>query len=161
MKSEELPASPRLTFLMRLLHQHYAQAVEETLRDAGLDDIRPGDVKVFPFVPPEGISIVNLSVLAGVRKQTMAESVGTLVRTGYLESRPDPLDARSKLIFLTSLGATVKPIATNAGDGVEAYWSELTSVEELESLRKSLRKLVERIREADSTSGEIRDKVFG
>ncbi len=60
-----------MTLLMRLLQQHYTHVVDAALRDAGHGDIRPGNAKVFPFVPPEGISVGEIAVLAGVRKQTM------------------------------------------------------------------------------------------
>jgi DNA-binding MarR family transcriptional regulator len=137
-----------MTLLMRLLQQHYAHLVDAALRDAGFGDIRPGNAKVFPFVPEEGISIGEIAELAGVRKQTMAEAVDQLVRAGYLERRPNPHDARSRLIFLTGRGKAARPIAATAGDRVEEHWAELTSPEEIESLRSRLLHLVQQIKHA-------------
>ena len=137
-----------MTLLMRLLQQHYAHLVDAALRDAGFGDIRPGDAKVFPFVPPKGITVGQIAVLAGVRKQTMAEAVDQLVRAGYLERRPNPHDARSRLIFLTDRGKAARPIAAAAGDRVEEHWAELTSPEEIESLRSRLLHLVQQIKQA-------------
>jgi len=137
-----------MTLLMRLLQQHYAQLVDAALRGAGFGDIRQGNAKVFPFVPPEGISVGEIAVLAGVRKQTMAEAVDQLVRAGYLERRPNPHDARSRLIFLTERGKAARPTAVTAGDRVEEHWAELTSPEEIESLRSRLLHLVQQIKQA-------------
>jgi len=137
-----------MTLLMRLLQQHYAQLVDAALRGAGFGDIRQGNAKVFPFVPEEGISVGEIAVLAGVRKQTMAEAVDQLVRAGYLERRPNPHDARSRLIFLTERGKAARPIAVTAGDRVEEHWAELTSPEEIESLRSRLLHLVQQIKQA-------------
>lgn len=137
-----------MTLLMRLLQQHYAQLVDAALRGAGFGDIRQGNAKVFPFVPEEGISVGEIAVLAGVRKQTMAEAVDQLVRAGYLERRPNPHDARSRLIFLTDRGKAARPIAVTAGDRVEEHWAELTSPEEIESLRSRLLHLVQQIKQA-------------
>ena len=137
-----------MTLLMRLLQQHYAQLVDAALRGAGFGDIRQGNAKVFPFVPPEGISVGEIAVLAGVRKQTMAEAVDQLVRAGYLERRPNPHDARSRLIFLTERGKAARPIAVTAGDRVEEHWAGLTSPEEIESLRSRLLHLVQQIKQA-------------
>jgi DNA-binding MarR family transcriptional regulator len=134
--------------LMRLLQQHYTHLVDAALRDAGFGDVRPGNAKVFPFVPPEGISVGEIAVLAGVRKQTMAEAVDQLARAGYLERRPNPRDARSRLIFLTERGKAARPIAVTAGDSVEAHWADLTSPEEIESLRSRLLHLVKQIKQA-------------
>ena len=136
-----------MTLLMRLLQQHYTHVVDAALRDAGHGDIRPGNAKVFPFVPPDGISVGEIAVLAGVRKQTMAEAVDQLVRAGYLERRPNPRDARSRLIFLTERGNAARPIAATAGDRVEERWAELTSPEEIESLRSRLVHLVQQIKQ--------------
>jgi DNA-binding MarR family transcriptional regulator len=144
---DDLPPRPRMTLLMRLIQQNYTHLVDAALRDAGFGDIRPGNAKVFPFVPPEGISVGEIAVLAGVRKQTMAEAVDQLVRAGYLERRPNPRDARSRLIFLTERGKAARPVAVTAGDRVEQHWAELTSPAEIESLRSRLRHLVQQIKQ--------------
>jgi DNA-binding MarR family transcriptional regulator len=136
-----------MTLLMRLLQQHYAHIVDAALREAGFGDIRPGDAKVFPFVRPGGSPVGEIAALAGVRKQTMAEAVDQLTRGGYLERRPNPGDARSRLIFLTERGKAARPIAVTAGDRVEAHWAELTSPEEIESLRSRLLHLLQRIKQ--------------
>src|SRR5262249_61993827 len=64
-------------------------------------------------------------------------------------------DARSRLIFLTDRGKAARPIAVTAGDRVEEHWAELTSPEEIESLRVSLLHLVQRINQAhlDQSAG--------
>jgi DNA-binding MarR family transcriptional regulator len=82
------PDRPVIGLLLRLVYQHYAQSIDAALRDAGFDDIRPGAANVFPFVPPEGITVSRLAELARVRKQSMAQAVDQLERTGYVERRP-------------------------------------------------------------------------
>lgn len=64
----------------------------------------PRTRNVFPFVPPEGITVSELAELARVRKQTMAEAVEQLERMGYVERQPKPRDRRSRLVFLTERG---------------------------------------------------------
>ncbi|MEC3917290.1 MarR family winged helix-turn-helix transcriptional regulator [Nocardia sp. CDC160] len=138
----DAPRKPRITLLSRLLHQHYAQAVDAAMRDAGFGDIRPSDAKAFPFVPVEGVTVGELAARAGVRKQTMAETVNRLVGAGYLERQPNPRDARSQLVLLTDRGRRARPVAAAAGDRVERQWAELTSPEEVELLRSLLQHLV-------------------
>jgi DNA-binding MarR family transcriptional regulator len=145
MVGDRLPARPRLSFLLRQLQQHYADDIDAALRDAGFGDVNPGQAKVFPFVPPEGIQVGELADLAGVRKQTMAEAVDQLVRAGYLERRPNPRDARSRLIFLTQRGESARPVAIAAGQRVEERWAELTSPEQIETVRQHLRHLLEKL----------------
>ena len=143
----EFPDRPLIGLLLRLVYQHYSQDIETALRTARFDDIRPAAANVFPFVPPEGITVSALAELARVRKQTMAEAVEQLERTGYVERRPNPRDRRSKLVFLTERGAAVPPVTHAAAARVEEHWAELTSPQELEALRALLLKLLTELRD--------------
>src|SRR5262245_17125999 len=141
-----LPARPLIGLLLRLAYQHYSQDIEVALREAGFGDIRPAAANVFPFVPPEGITVSELAELARVRKQTMAQAVDQLERTGYVERRPNPRDRRSRLVFLTPRGASVTPVTHAAAARVEERWAELTGADEVETLRASLLSLLTELR---------------
>ena len=134
----DFPARPLIGLLLRLVYQHYAQDIDAALRQAGFDDIRPGAANVFPFVPAEGITVSRLAELARVRKQSMAQAVDQLERTGYVERRPNPRDHRSRLVFLTERGAGVPPVTHAAAQRVEERWAQLISPAEFETLRASL-----------------------
>jgi DNA-binding MarR family transcriptional regulator len=136
------PTNPLIGLLLRLLYQQYAQDIEAALSEAGFGDLRPAHANVFPFVPPAGISVSELAQLARVRKQTMAQAVDQLEQMGYVERRPNPDDRRSRLVFLTDRGESVKPITHATAAGVEKRWADLTSAVELEALRASLLRLL-------------------
>ena len=136
------PARPLIGLLLRLAYQHYSHDVEAALHEAGFGDVRPTAANVFPFVPPEGISVSRLAELARVRKQSMAQAVDQLERTGYVERRADPADHRSRLVFLTERGASVPPVTHAAAERVEQRWAQLTSPAEFEALRGALLRLV-------------------
>ena len=142
----DLPARPLIGLLLRLVYQQYAQDIDAALRDAGFDDIRPSAANVFPFVPPEGITVSELADLARVRKQTMAQAVDQLERTGYVERRPNPKDRRSQLVSLTELGRSVPPVTHAAAERVEQRWAQLTNERELEALRDGLTRLLTELR---------------
>jgi DNA-binding MarR family transcriptional regulator len=141
-----IPARPLIGLLLRLLYQHYAQDIDAALTAAGFGDLRPAHANVFPFVPPEGISVSELAALAGVRKQTMAQAVDELERMGYVQRHPNPHDRRSRLVFLTERGAAVKPVTHATAARVEQDWQQLTSPAELEALRASLLRLLTELR---------------
>jgi DNA-binding MarR family transcriptional regulator len=141
-----LPPRPLLGLLLRLVYQHHAQDIEAALREGGFDDIRPAAANVFPFVPAEGITVTELADRAAVRKQTMAQAVDQLERTGYVERRPNPGDRRSRLVFLTERGASVPPVTHAAAARVEQRWAELTGPDEIEALRASLLRLLTELR---------------
>ncbi len=134
---------PLLGLLLRLLHHHWAAEVDAALRAAGFDGIRPPHANVFPFVGDVGIHVSELARLAHVRKQSMAIAVQQLEHIGYVERRPDPRDRRSQLVFLTERGKRVRPVAVEAGKRVERRWADLTSSQEIESLRGTLQRLLD------------------
>jgi len=143
----DFPHRPLIGLLLRLVYQHYAQDIEAALREAGFGDIRPAAGNVFPFVPPEGISVSRLAELAQVRKQSMAQAVSQLEHTGYVERRPNPRDHRSQLVFLTERGASVPPVTHAAAERVEKRWAQLTSPAEFEALRAALLRLLNELRD--------------
>jgi DNA-binding MarR family transcriptional regulator len=140
------PERPMIGLLLRLLSQHYQQEMEDALVAGGFEDIGPSAANVFPFVSPEGATISELAELAHVRKQTMAQAVEQLERTGYVERRPNPQDRRSQLIYLTALGRSVPEVTHAAAGRVEEHWAALTSPDELEALKASLVHLLEELR---------------
>jgi DNA-binding MarR family transcriptional regulator len=140
------PDRPLIGLLLRLLYQSYAQDIDAALQAAGFGDLRPSHANVFPFVPPEGISVSGLAELARVRKQTMAQAVDQLERLGYVERRPNPRDRRSRLVFLTERGESVKPVTHATAARVEQRWADLTSPQELEALRGALLRLLTELR---------------
>ena len=92
----------------------------------------------------------ELAELAHVRKQTMAQAVEQLERTGYVERKPNPNDRRSQLVFLTERGKSVPPVTHAAAARIEKDWAALTSSKELDDLRKSLLGLTEALRTRSS-----------
>jgi len=145
------PSRPPLGLLLRLAHQHWTQAVEAALDEAGFGDIRPPHANVFTFARPEGIQVSELTKLAHVRKQTMTQAVEELERLGYVERRPDPNDRRARLVFLTERGKGVRPIAMATGRLVDERWAELAGSEEIEQIKHALQRLLGRLQSDDQT----------
>jgi DNA-binding MarR family transcriptional regulator len=146
------PAS--LGLLLRLAQQRWTQAVESALEQAGFGDVRPSHANVFTFVRPEGIQVSELTKLAHVRKQTMAQAVEELERLGYVERLPDPADRRGRLVFLTRKGQGVRPVAVAAGQRVDESWARLTSPAQIDDLRQALQKLLSQLDEKTEVTHE-------
>jgi MarR family len=91
MASKRFPTQPMIGLLVRMIYQHYSQAMDAALG-------------------PEEITGSELAELAHVRKQTMAQAVEQLELTGYVERKPSPSDRRSQLVFLTERGKSVPPV---------------------------------------------------
>lgn len=137
-----VPIPQSLGVLLRLAHQHFSSAVDEALDQSGFGDIRPHHANVFSFVPPEGIQVSELTVKAGMRKQSMAQAVEELEKLGYVERRPHPTDKRARLVFLTERGKQIRPLAMATGKRVEEVWARLLGERDLEVLRSALQALL-------------------
>ncbi len=131
--------------LLRLLYQLYSLEIQGALRRAGFDDINPAAANVFTFLTPEGATVSELANLSHVRKQTMAQTVEQLERSGYVERRPNPSDRRSQLIFLTARGKRVPVVTHKAAAAVERRWSRVSGAHELERTRMSLVDLLKQL----------------
>jgi DNA-binding MarR family transcriptional regulator len=100
---------------------------------------------VFTFLTPEGATVSELANLSHVRKQTMAQTVEQLERSGYVERRPNPSDGRSQLVFLTARGKRIPRVTHKTAAIVEKRWARLNGADELETLRLSLLDLLIRL----------------
>ena len=136
---------PAMGVLLRLLYQLYSLEIQGALRDAGFDDINPSAANVFTFLTSEGATVSELANLSHVRKQTMAQAVEQLERSGYVERRPNPSDRRSQLVFLTARGKRIPRVTHKAAAAVERRWARLNGADELEALRISLAELLRQL----------------
>jgi DNA-binding MarR family transcriptional regulator len=136
---------PTMGLLLRLLYQLYSLEIQSALREAGFVDINPAAANVFTFLTSEGATVSELANLSHVRKQTMAQTVEQLERSGYVERRPNPKDRRSQLVFLTARGERVPRVTHRAAATVEQSWAGRTGADELATLRASLRDLLGRL----------------
>jgi DNA-binding MarR family transcriptional regulator len=145
METPTYPEAPRMGLLLRLLYQLYSLEIQGALRAAGYDDINPAAANVFTFLTPEGATVSDLATRSHVRKQTMAQTVEQLERSGYVERRPNPADRRSQLVFLTDRGRRIPPVTHRAAAAVDERWAQLAGAHELEVLHGSLLDLLDRL----------------
>jgi hypothetical protein len=117
-------------------------------------DIPPPQENVFMFV--DGIHVSAPTPLARVRKQTMAQAVQELEELGDVERRPDPSDRHARLVLLTPPGGR-RPVAIAAGRRVLARWAEFTSLQKIESLRRSLQALLSELQERNRRDRDARE----
>lgn len=81
-----------------------ADEVQRRLAGDGLDDLRFADGVVFQHLVDGPLTIGALADRLGVTQQAASKSVADLERRGYVARRPDPDDARARLVALTERG---------------------------------------------------------
>ena len=122
--------------------------IDAQVRAAGFTDVRPAHGFAFVRISGSGATVNELADHLEITKQAASQMADDLVRKGYLERRPHPADARSKLLVLTPKGVACTEAATEAADRTLRPWAGSLTPEELSTLRKALSRL--------ATPGRIR-----
>lgn len=139
----EPPPPPPLARLLGLAFDTMARELQERIKAAGFTDQRMAHNAVFAHIPPEGITLAELSRRAGITKQAMSELVLDLEAKGYLTRRPDAHDKRTKLIELSERGWAAMGAALAAFEEMERVLEQRLGASRLQSLRHTLEILAE------------------
>src|ERR1700722_17166433 len=78
--------------------------------------------RVVQMLPPLGIRITDLALLAGMTKQALGEFVDGLEGSGFVSSRRDPADGRVRLVTRTAQGDQAAGTAQRSIEDVEQAW---------------------------------------
>ena len=134
---------PNTGLLMFVAYRAMDTRVLEALAGAGFDDVTMAQAKVFQRIGAEGSRLTDLSEQARVTKQTAGFLVDQLERAGYVERRPDPTDARARLICIAPRGLRAVEAAAKVVAQVEAEWTAHLGAQDMAHLRRSLIRLRE------------------
>ena len=132
-----------LGLLMFVSFRAMESRILATLAAAGFDDVTLAQARVFERVGPRGTRLTDLAEQAQVTKQTAGFLVDQLERAGYVERRPDPTDARARLVCVAERGARAVEVAATVEARVEAEWAEHLGARDYEQLRRALTRLRE------------------
>jgi DNA-binding MarR family transcriptional regulator len=113
------------------------------LAAAGFDDFTPAQARVMQRIGPRGTRLTELAEAAQVTKQTASFLVDQLERTGYVRRRPDPTDARARLVRIAERGEAAQPVAAAVVAEVEAEWRAHLGDRRWGQLRDALTRLRE------------------
>ncbi len=137
------PEEPSLGVLMFIAYRSLETRVLSALADAGFDDITLAQARVFQRIGADGTRLTDLAEQAQVTKQTAGFLVDQLERAGYVERRPDPTDARARLVCIAPRGARAVEVAGAVVAEVEAEWTAHLGAREMARLRRTLTRLRE------------------
>jgi DNA-binding MarR family transcriptional regulator len=126
------------TAVLRVTSQLIDDAQEE-MAARGFGDVRPSHGFVFAALSGRPLSTSGLAAALSISKQAAAQLADHLVERGYLERRPDPADARSRLLVLTDRGVACTRAAELAHAHVIARWREQLGQKAFDALATGLR----------------------
>ena len=120
---------------MFIAHRAAERRVFEALHAAGYDDVTMAQVRIGQRLATAGIRVTELADQAGVTKQTAGALVEELERSGYVVRKPDPADARARLVSLSARGQRL--CAAEVAE-VEAQWRSHLGSSAYEQLTEAL-----------------------
>ena len=132
--------------LMFIAHRAAEGRVFEALRSAGFDDLTLAQCRICQRLNADGIRVTDLAEQASVTKQTAGALVDELAANGYVTRRPDPRDARARLVVLTDRGEKLCAAAAAEVGRIEAEWRShlgATAYAELCAALVSLREITD------------------
>ncbi|MGZ0152176.1 MarR family winged helix-turn-helix transcriptional regulator [Kribbella sp. WER1] len=95
---------PDIGILLLLADQEFVRELREQLAAQGYEDQGRSDGFVFRTLADGPTTITRLAERLEITKQGAGQIADDMVRRGYVERRPDPTDARARLLHLTDRG---------------------------------------------------------
>ncbi|HEY5852937.1 MAG TPA: MarR family winged helix-turn-helix transcriptional regulator [Aldersonia sp.] len=123
--------------LLYLPYRAMETRVIDALHAAGAG-LTVAQMKIAQRIGPDGTRLTDLAAQAQVTKQTAGFLVDQLEQQGYVERRPDPTDARARLVRFSTQGERMLPIAAAAVAAVEQEWAQFLGAERMQALREIL-----------------------
>ncbi|HZN74892.1 MAG TPA: helix-turn-helix domain-containing protein [Micromonosporaceae bacterium] len=93
-----------LGILLALAYQQFVRELREAHAAEGFDDAGRSDGYVFRALAARPMTVSELATRLQISKQGAGQIVDDMQRRGYVERRPDPDDARARLLYLSARG---------------------------------------------------------
>ena len=135
-KEEIVPVSTAVWMFVAC--RHVEQRVLDHLRTGGFDDLTLAQGRIAARLREEGMRLTELAAAAQVTKQSAGFLVDQLERAGYVERRPDPTDARARLVVVAERGRHAQARAREVEEAVEAEWEAHLGADRMAALREAL-----------------------
>ncbi len=127
---------------MRLLAEFRRELLTEA-ESHGYGDLRLAHLQITGNIGTKGIRLTALAARAQLSLAATSELVNELQALGYLERRPDPADARAKLIVPTSRGLQMLREASAKVRELEELWGSYTGEQRFEAALQTLQDVLD------------------
>lgn len=126
-------AEPHLPMLMGLL---FGRVRERLAQDA--PQLRPSQLRVLEWLPPEGMTISELAECADMTTQGCGQFVRQLAELGMVEVAVADHDARARQVSITTVGREALARAHAVLAACDADWADRVGVERYRVFREVL-----------------------
>jgi DNA-binding MarR family transcriptional regulator len=129
---------PDIGILLLLADQEFVRELREHVTAQGFDDQGRSDGFVFRTLHDGPTTITRLAERLEISKQGAGQIVDDMERRGYVERRPDPSDARARLLHLTERGQAALSAARRFHQAYERRLRNRLGNEAVDTLRDIL-----------------------
>jgi DNA-binding MarR family transcriptional regulator len=144
------PARADLTLAAAFADWALADEMQRRLAAEGFADARVADGVVFQHLVGRSRSIGALAERLGVSQQAASKAVADLERRGYVLRAPDPDDARSRLVALTTRGEELIEAGRRHRAALQEELAERLGPRRVESARRLLLDVVDALGATDA-----------
>jgi DNA-binding MarR family transcriptional regulator len=127
------PVDPHLPMLMGMV---FGQLRDRLAREA--PDLRPSQLRVLEWLPPEGLTITELAERAEMTTQGCGQFVRQLAGLGMVEVAVADHDARARRVRITASGRHAVARATAVLRACDEAWAERVGAERYRVFREVL-----------------------
>ncbi|WP_267278152.1 MarR family winged helix-turn-helix transcriptional regulator [Arthrobacter sp. CDRTa11] len=138
--------------LVRLLSEFRRELLAEA-ESHGYGDLRPAHLQITGNIGTKGIRLTALAARAQLSLAATSELVNEMQKMGYLERRPDPADARAKLIFPTARGLRLLHEASDKVKELEQLWGMYAGEQRFEAALQTLQDVLNATRMSAKPQG--------
>jgi len=128
--------------VLRLATQ-LVDGVQRGVERRGFDDVRPAHGFAFVRISAGDATTADVAAHLGITKQAAAQLIEHLVSRDYIERRPDPRDARARLLILTDRGRACTAAAEAASAETVSLWKDRLSAAAFSQLQTALAALAD------------------
>ncbi|HEV7213447.1 MAG TPA: MarR family transcriptional regulator [Blastococcus sp.] len=112
--------------------------IQSGMAARGFDDVRPAHGFAFARISAGDATNADVAEHLGVTKQAASQLIDQLVTRGYVTRRPDPRDARARLLELTPRGTACTRAAESAAAEVVGRWRDRLPAGQFDALRAAV-----------------------
>jgi DNA-binding MarR family transcriptional regulator len=132
-----------LGILLVLALRGFIDDLHSELARRGFADVRPPFGVVFRALRDGPLTLTDLATRLGVTKQAAAKVVDEMAAKRLLRRRASPVDARAKLLELTSRGRSAMATAIEIGNHLDARLRSSVGTAAVDSMHATLEAFVE------------------
>ncbi|MGI8416137.1 MAG: MarR family winged helix-turn-helix transcriptional regulator [Nakamurella sp.] len=133
---------PTAPALVHRLERFNLERLRAAYAAAGMDDLRPAQVRMLVPLVGGARRAADLALLVGVSRQAVAQFLAALEDRGYVRRAEDTTDARARLIELTDRGRRALRVTRAVSQRVQGRWREVLGAERLAQTMAALAELV-------------------